>query len=166
MNTLQDAGGNTIFVSDGSGTITSTGFTGAIKFISSQTASGSASLSFTSGLDSTYDVYVFKFIEINPATDSAEFTFNLSSDGGSNYNVTKTTTSFWAENGASAVLEYRTGDDLATTSTSYQVLAENLGNGSAECCCWRVASFQSCQHYLCKAISMQRYNINIRIQCL
>ena len=132
MNTLQDAGGNTIFVSNGSGTITSTGFTGAIKFISSQTASGSASLSFTSGLDSTYDVYVFKFIEINPATDSAEFTFNLSSDGGSNYNVTKTTTSFWAENGASALLEYRTGDDLQQ-STSFQVLAENLGNGSAEC---------------------------------
>ena len=59
MNTLQDAGGNNTFVSDGSGAITSTGLPGAMKFISSQTASGAASLSFTSGLDSTYDVYVF-----------------------------------------------------------------------------------------------------------
>ena len=39
LNTLQDAGGNTIFVSDGSGTITSQSFPGALTFISSQTAS-------------------------------------------------------------------------------------------------------------------------------
>ena len=66
LNTLQDAGGNNIFVSNGSGTITSknSALSGALNLISTQTASGSASLSFTSGLDSTYDVYIFKFIDI------------------------------------------------------------------------------------------------------
>jgi hypothetical protein len=29
---------------------------------------------------------------MHPATENAQFTFNLSTDGGSNYNVTKTTT--------------------------------------------------------------------------
>ena len=53
MNTLKDAGGNTIFVSNGSGTITSTGLPGAMKFISSQTASGSSSLAFLLRIFST-----------------------------------------------------------------------------------------------------------------
>jgi hypothetical protein len=30
----------------------------------------------------------------HPATDGVNFQFNLSTDGGSNYNVTKTTTAF------------------------------------------------------------------------
>jgi hypothetical protein len=66
-----------------------------ITLISSQTASASASLSFTTGIDSTYRTYLFKFINIHPSTNGAdEFQFNLSTDGGSNYNVTKTTTLF------------------------------------------------------------------------
>jgi hypothetical protein len=47
-----------------------------------------------SGIDSTYDSYVFKFINIHPANNNIDFQFNLSTDGGSNYNVTKTTTLF------------------------------------------------------------------------
>ena len=64
---------------------------GKMTLISSQTASGSASISFTSGIDSTYPIYRFEFINIHPQTDSVKFQFNLSTDGGSNYNVTKTT---------------------------------------------------------------------------
>jgi hypothetical protein len=67
-----------------------------ITLISSQTASSSASLSFTTGIDSTYRTYLFKFINIHPATDAVNFQFNLSTDGGSSYNVTKTTTFFTA----------------------------------------------------------------------
>jgi hypothetical protein len=67
---------------------------GALNLISTQTASSSSTISFTSGIDSTYDEYVFKFYDIHPATNSANLTFNGSSDTGSNYNVTKTTTAF------------------------------------------------------------------------
>jgi hypothetical protein len=63
-----------------------------ITLISSQTASASASLSFTTGIDSTYRTYLFKFINMHPATDGAELKFNLSTDGGSTYAVTKTST--------------------------------------------------------------------------
>ena len=67
---------------------------GGMTLISEQTASSSATISFTSGIDSTYDSYVFKFINIHPALNSVQFLFNGSTDGGSNYNVTKTTTNF------------------------------------------------------------------------
>ena len=97
---------------------------GSLNLISTQTASSSSSLSFTSGIDSTYKEYIFKFINIHPATDAAKFQFNLSIDGGSNYNVTKTTTFFHAfhdEADSSTVLAYASARDLAQ-STSDQVL--------------------------------------------
>jgi len=62
---------------------------GAEILISSQTASGDGTLDFTSGIDSTYKEYIFKFIHMHPATNDADFSFNGSTDGGSNYNVLK-----------------------------------------------------------------------------
>ena len=60
---------------------------GAWTFLSKATASSSATLSFTSGIDDTYGVYVFTFKDIHPATDEAHFTFQGSTDGGSSYGV-------------------------------------------------------------------------------
>jgi hypothetical protein len=104
--------------------------TGGMVLLSSQTASNSASISFTTGIDSTYKEYQFWFIDINPATDTSTFDFNMSTDGGSNYNVTKTTSMFRAlhrENDTEAQGDYLDGTDLAQ-STSFQNL--NLGTGS------------------------------------
>ena len=61
---------------------------GALNLISTQTASSSSTIDFTSGIDSTYKEYIFKFYDIHPATDNVDFKFNMSADGGSNYNVT------------------------------------------------------------------------------
>jgi len=104
--------------------------TGELKFISKQTASSSASISFTSGIDSTYKEYVFYFVDLHPATDGVKFQFNLSTDGGSTYAVTKTTTFFRArhrEDDAVTSLDYKTANDLAQ-STSDQILNDGLGN--------------------------------------
>ena len=109
-------------------------FGDGITLISSQTASNSASISFTSGLTSTYKAYKFVFVNIHPATDNVNFTFNLSTDSGSNYNVTKTTTFFWTyhdEADTATDFGYRTDKDLAQ-STSYQNLNDNSGNGADE----------------------------------
>lgn len=103
---------------------------GNLVKISEQTASASSSISFTSGIDSTYRTYYFKFINIHPATDNVEFQWNGSSDGGSNYNVTKTTTIFDAshnEGDTYTSLSYDTGPDLAQSS-NYSRLARNTGN--------------------------------------
>jgi hypothetical protein len=86
--------------------------TGNMVLLSSQTASASASISFTTGIDSTYKEYQFYFINIHPASSGQDFTFNMSTDGGSNYNVTKTTTSFELtinEDGTDPLLDYNTG---------------------------------------------------------
>jgi len=94
--------------------------------LSEQTASASASISFTSGLDSTYPIYKFEFINIHPSGTNTIFQFNMSTDGGSNYNVTKTTTSFGAyhaEDDGYAALRYDAPLDLAQ-GTGYQPLFE------------------------------------------
>ena len=108
---------------------------GGMTLISEQTASGSSSISFTSGIDSTYDSYVFKFINIHPATDETIFTFNMSTDGGSNYNVTKTTSAFRPyqnESGSTTGLIYDTDFDLAQ-STAFQPLSAYIGADTDQC---------------------------------
>jgi hypothetical protein len=107
---------------------------GSMVLLSEQTASSSANISFTSGIDSTYPIYKFEFINIHPATDGSVFEFNFSTDSGSNYNVTKTTTAFYAEHDEADTvtsLTYSTGADLAQ-STNFQRLAPAVGNGSDE----------------------------------
>ena len=106
---------------------------GTLILLSTQTASASATISFTTGLDSTYDEYIFKFINVRPATDNVSFTFNFSTDAGSNYNVTKTTTFFQAVHteADASVLEYKSNLDLAQ-STSFQSMGDALGNGADE----------------------------------
>jgi hypothetical protein len=107
----------------------------AMTLLSTQTASSSATISFTSGIDSTYDFYVFKLINIHPATDDQTLQFNMSVDGGSNYNVTKTTTFFrayYGEGGGGGVLEYRTANDLSQ-ATGFQVLTTGSSNSNDAC---------------------------------
>ena len=107
---------------------------GTLILLSTQTASSSANISFTTGINGTYDEYIFKFINVRPATDTATFQFNLSTDSGSNYNVTKTTTQFQAvhyESDAATALQYRDDYDLAQ-STAFQIIADNVGNGADE----------------------------------
>ena len=89
-----------IFQSDGSGNLSNvnSGFGGPLVLLGTQTASDSASLAFTSGLTSTYNTYLFRFNNIVAATDGAYFTFQTSTDGGSNYTVTITSSFFEAYN--------------------------------------------------------------------
>ena len=109
---------------------------GSLVLISEQTASSSSTISFTSGIDSTYKEYIFKFINIHPGHSSyTDFLFNMSADSGSNYNVTKTTTYFSAisfENGSYADIEYSTALDTAQ-GTGFQTLTDNTGNDNDQC---------------------------------
>ena len=111
--------------------------TGDVVLLSSQTASNSASLSFTSGIDSTYGEYIFKFYNLNPATDAAEFTFQVNATDGADYNDSAiTSTVFKAEHNesdSSASMAYEAGEDQAQ-GTGYQNIALNVGNGADESC--------------------------------
>jgi len=106
----------------------------AMTLITTNTSSGAASSSFTSSIDSTYKLYIFKFYDVNPVTDAALFTFNGSIDAGSNYNVTKTSTFFRSihnEGDSTAALQYMTANDEAQ-STAFQDLVESIGSGGDE----------------------------------
>jgi hypothetical protein len=139
-NALQDAGGNAMFTSNGSGVLSgvNSGLGGALNLLSTQTGSSSSGIAFTTQLTSTYDVYCFKFLDIHASANS-NFQFNGSIDGGSNYNVTKTTSWFRAEHyedDASSTLAYAGGNDLAS-STAYQMIfqgmsTDNDDSGSGE----------------------------------
>ena len=96
--------------------------TGAMTLIKEQTASSSASISFVNGssdvvLDSTYPIYLFKFINIQTQTNAKSLMVNFSGDTSSHsYDLTKTTTYFRAyhtESGSSGVLAYLPNEDLA-----------------------------------------------------
>ena len=106
-----------------------------LTFISKQTASSSSTISFTSGIDSTYKEYLFTFKNIHPGTDAGRLQVNFSVDGGSNYNVTKTSTSFRSEHteADSSGLEYTSGFDLAQ-STDFQTLSTPCGNDNDQNC--------------------------------
>jgi len=107
---------------------------GALNLISTQTASSSATLSFTD-IDDTYDEYVFKFYNMHPATDQKNFQVNFR-DGSTAYDATKTTTVFeayHAEDDSGAALQYTNARDLAQ-STAAQQLSNSTGNGNDESC--------------------------------
>jgi len=133
---------------------------GTLVHIQSQTASNSASISFTTGIDSTYKEYVFYFIDIHPRGDTS-FQFNLSTDGGSNYNVTKTTTFFRAyhnQDDSASGLPYETGSDLAQ-STAFQnivnstITSEATDNVTGYLQLFNPASTTYVKHFLSTTVS-------------
>jgi len=108
---------------------------GNLTLLTTATASNSATLSFTSSINSTYNSYVFKYINMHPATngDNIHFTVNFR-DGSTAYDATKTTTFFadyHNEDDSGGGIGYETAHDLAQ-STSAQNLAKQTGGGSDE----------------------------------
>jgi len=134
LDTFKDAGGNTLFTSDGSGTVSSvnSGLKGnGPILILSQTASNSSGIAFTSGIDSTYDKYMFVFTNLNPVTDTGKFQFQVSTDGGSSYGVSITSSVYRAahsESGTSLLEIVNWGGYQLANSTSYQSMT--IGQGS------------------------------------
>ena len=110
------------------------GFSSSLNFISKATASASANISFTSGIDSTYKEYVFYFVNMHPSTDGVKLLFNFSTDGGSSYNVTKTATNFYAGHTEADATGFGYDSGLAQ-STSYAFgTVGAIGSASDESC--------------------------------
>ena len=104
---------------------------GIPTLISTTTASGDASVSITSGITSSYDEYMFLMIDMYITFDSGEVQFNGSTDGGSNYNVTKTTTHYYSsqnENAAETQFGYNTSWDLAQSTGNHFITGQQGDN--------------------------------------
>ena len=106
---------------------------GSLTHIKTLTASSSSSITFIHGssdvvLDSTYPIYLFKFINIHIATDNGEWGANFTTDG-TNFNVAKTSTYWYAnhkENDSGYALAYSTSNDLAN-GTGIKILGKDVG---------------------------------------
>jgi len=107
---------------------------GNLTLLTTATASSSATLDFTSSIDSTYDSYLFKFIDIHPSADDTDLTFQVDTGTNTNYNQTITSTTFQVfhgEDGNSGAIEYKANRDQAQ-GTAFQPLCQDIGNGNDE----------------------------------
>ena len=100
LNTLQDAGGNAIFTSNGSGVVSGVNstFGSSMNLISTTTISASsATVDITSGIDSTYNEYVFKFYNLIVETSDKVFGFQVNASGQTGFDETMTSNYFQAQ---------------------------------------------------------------------
>ena len=107
---------------------------GNLTLLTTATASSSATLDFTSSIDSTYDSYLFKFINIHPSAESY-FAFQADTGTNTNYNQTITSTSWTATNNegdTEAIINYQTGSDQGQ-GTAFQYISDQLEADNDSC---------------------------------
>ena len=108
---------------------------GSLVLLETQTASSSSTISFTSNIDSTYKEYIFKFIDIHPASEYAHFSFQADTGTNTNYNQTITSTAWTStsnEGGTEAIINYQTASDQAQ-GTGFQYLTDQLEADNDSC---------------------------------
>ena len=97
--------------------------------------SNAATAAITSGIDSTYGEYIFRFYNLNPATDNVQFTFQVNATDGADYNDSAITSTFFNayhdEADSTNEFAYITGDDQAQ-GTAFQKISSVIGNGGDE----------------------------------
>jgi len=118
---------------------------------------------FDGTIDNTYKLYVFKFININAATDSAHWVVSAATTahGGGSWGTTKTSTTFRAyqfENDSARALAYL-DNDLAQAST-YQILSSSNGNDADKNACgtfwlFNPSSTTYVKHFYCTMVNCQ-----------
>jgi len=103
----------------------------AKTLISTHTASASATLDITSGIDSTYPVYEFHFVNLHPSGSNPNFQFQVNATDGADFDDSPITgtyfDAFHRENGASAALGY-SGND-ADNDADFVTLANGVDHG-------------------------------------
>ena len=102
-----------------------------LVYISSVTASASATVSFTTGIDATYNEYQFHCVSMHPATDNVDFQFQVNAAGQSGFNEVMTTTafsSFHNESDSSSGIGYEVNLDQAQGTAYQPILIFAAGN--------------------------------------
>ena len=109
---------------------------GSMTLLQTQTVSSSVvNVDFTTNIDSTYDAYTFRFYDIHPSGDDQVWKIKFSTDGGSNYNATVTSTSFYAghdEGDTTTTLTYLAAMDLAQSTAGKQI-GRSIGSDNDQC---------------------------------
>ena len=131
--------------------------TGDVVLLSSQDADEDSVISFTSGIDSTYGEYIFKFYNIHPSnTSGPEFQFQVNASGESGYNEAITSTAFYAyiqeDDGGTPALTYNDGMDQDNDDVAFQTIIQNIGadadeSGAGELHLFNPASTTYAKHF-------------------
>jgi len=141
----------------------------SLILLATETASGDATITFDSNIDSTYKEYIFKFYDLNPATDEKDFMFN-GRDGGASYDAIKTTAMMKAyhdEADTETSLGYDTGRDILQ-GTGFQILIQDIGNGADESAAGELHLFNPSsttfvKHFYCRmnGLYFQNYSFDV-----
>ena len=133
---------------------------GAMILIKTVTASSSATVSFIHGtsdvvFDSTYPIYLIKFINVHPQTDDQNLQFRFTTDG-TNFNVTTFSAPFGADHteAGSGSMEYKAGndpDDNGEQSIGASTGADNDQASSGELYIFSPSSTTYVKHYLSRS---------------
>ena len=109
---------------------------GGMVLLATETASSSATIDFTSLIDSSYKEYIFKFIDIHPETDGANLTFQGNVAGGADYNETITSAyvNYYHTEADASALQYYGGGDQAQ-GTSFNMALSFIGNDNDQSGC-------------------------------
>ena len=138
---------------------------GSVTFIKKLTASSSSTLSFVDGssdvvLDNTYKEYLFTYKNMHRSTGTSFFQFDMSVDGGSNYNLQKTTTHFYTYHneggGGDTTVGYVDGWDKANGTGSQRLSNGNNGNDESTSGYLRLfnpSSTTFVKHFMARSIS-------------
>jgi len=133
---------------------------GAMTLIKTVTASSSATVSFIHGtsdvvFDSTYPIYLIKFINAHPGTDDQNLQFRFTTDG-TNFNVTTISAPFGADHteAGSSSFEYKAGndpDDNGEQSIGASTGADNDQASSGQLFIFNPSSTTFVKHYLSRS---------------
>ena len=140
------------------------------KKLATLTASSSATLDFTSSIDSTYNIYKFRFVDLHPGTDGSIFRFQANAAGGSGFNETITSTdfeSFHNEGDDTTGLSYQSNQDQAQ-GTSFQTLTNSCGADADQCISGELFLFDPSsttfvKHFLCRTQSANDANYSFDV---
>ena len=135
--------------------------TADVVLLSTQTASDSSGVAFTSGIDSTYGEYIFRFYNLADHGNQL-IHFQVNASGESGYNETITSSAFYArhtEADDATALAYRASADQAQ-GTAYQTLSEALradadASMSGELHLFNPASTTYVKHFIARTAMMQ-----------
>ena len=143
----------------------------SLTLIKTVTASGDGTINFVNGssdvvLDSTYPIYLLKYINVHPSSDGQHFYVNFR-DGDSSYDATKTTTYFEAEHGedgSGGQINYVTASDLAQ-GTGVQRIAPNVGGDADQSCSGELFLFNPSsttfvKHFMIRTSTVRSDNID------
>ena len=133
--------------------------------------SSTTTISFVHGssdvvLDSTYPIYKIQFINVHANANTPNMSFNLSTDGGSNYNVTKTSTAFHAwhkEDDSATNLSFTAGNSLAQGTGGQRLTSGGMdvanadGNVSGELTIYNPSSTTFVKHFMARS-SLNSYH--------